>query len=197
MTARQIYYESRRRPIRAAVGLSFFMVALLLVAGCSGQSPGGEKVANLTGQTLNVIQPKPTPDVDPYTSFIKSEKPVSVANNITELLIYWNVNLHWDLSRTQIDAYARTLENGIVLKKYMTNPDYPHALFIPDEHQFYREVGMALGFTRSESEDFIQALDDLQWQKYTSGCPQWETCGPPKLIVVNFSVKPRLPVNTP
>ncbi|MDD4136988.1 MAG: hypothetical protein PHT99_03720 [Methanoregula sp.] len=167
------------------------------MAGCSGQRTSQEKVVNLTGQTLNVVQSKPTPDVDPYANFIKSEKTVSVANNITELLIYWNANLHWNLSHTQIDAYTRTLENGIVLKKYMTNPDYPHALFISDEHQFYREVGMALGFTRSESEDFVKALDDLRWQKYTSDCPQWDTCGPPKSIDVNFSVKPRLLVNTP
>lgn len=154
---------------------------------------------NISGPSLNVVQPRPTPTRNLSARSMTSgkTKSVSVANNITELLVFWNENLHWDLSRAQIDEYAQSMENGSVLKKYMTNPAYPHALFIPDEHQFYREVGGALGYTQSESEDFVRALDDYQWQKYASYCPQWETCSPSKPIVLNFSVKPRLHSTVP
>jgi hypothetical protein len=152
------------------------------------------KTTDITSLSKNVAQPMPTPTRNLSARSMTSDKSesVSVANNITELLVFWNENLHWDLSRAQIDEYAMSIDNSGVLKKYMTNPDYPHALFIPDEHQFYREVGGALGYNQSESEDFIQALDDYQRQNFESNCPQWETCGPPKPIVLNFSVKPRL-----
>ena len=141
-------------------------------------------------------KPTPTPDFSKGTMTSNKSESISVANNITELLVFWNKNLHWDLSREQIDEYALSMEKNGVLKKYMTNPDYPHALFIPDKHQFYREVGGALGFTQSESEDFILAIDDYQRQAYQT-CPSWEKCGTPKPIVLNFSVKPRPLITAP
>jgi len=133
-------------------------------------------IANMTQRPLDIVQPMPTSIPDRAARSMKSDKSesVSVANNITELLVYWNENLHWDLSPAQIDEYTLSMENG-VLKKYMTNPDYPHALIIPDEHQFNREVGDELGFTQSESEDFVRALDELEINQFRkSNRPSWE-----------------------
>jgi hypothetical protein len=193
MTARPIYSENRRKPVRVAVGLCLVIVVLLLAAGCSGQSPGGEKVANLTGQTLNVVQPQPTPTVNLSAGSMTSDEtePEYIVNNIRDVLVFWNEKFQWDLSPAQIEEYALRMENG-TLKKYMTKPDYPTVLIIPDRDQFYREVGGALGYTKSESEDFVRALDDYKRQAYQT-CPSWEKCGTPKPIVLNFSVKPRSP----
>jgi len=141
------------------------------------------------------IRPTPTRDFSAGSKITVETEPEYTVNNIRDVLVFWNEKFHWDLSPSQIEGYALRMENG-TLKKYMTNPDYPHALFIPDKHQFYREVGGALGFTQSESEDFILAIDDYQRQAYQT-CPSWEKCGTPKPIVLNFSVKPRPLITAP
>jgi hypothetical protein len=141
------------------------------------------------------LRPTPTRDFSAGSKITVETEPEYTVNNIRDILVFWNEKFHWDLSPTQIEEYAQSMENGN-MKKYMTKPDYPHALFIPDEHQFYREVGGALGFNQSESEDFVRALDDYQRQAYQT-CPSWEKCGTPKPIVLNFSVKPRPLVTAP
>ena len=195
MTARPIVPESRRRPVCAAVALVLVMVAVLLAAGCIGQAVNEKTTSGTPNQQFPTTAATiPTPTRSPGSVTLSTEsEPEYIVNNIRDVLFFWDEKFHWDLSPAQIEEYAQSMENG-TMKKYMTKPDYPTVLIIPDKHQFYREVGGALGFTQSESEDFLRALDDYQRQAYQT-CPSWEKCGTPKPIVLNFSVKPR-PVNT-
>jgi hypothetical protein len=106
--------------------------------------------------------------------------------------------MHWNLSPAQIDQYSVSMENG-VMKKYRTNPDHPHALYIPDRRQFYYETGIALWFTPEESEELVRALDEYRQEEWAmtdcrdyannKPCAQWT-------ITMNFTVKPR-PMVTP
>ena len=70
-----------------------------------------------------------------------------------------NKVMNWGLSQTQIEDYANPMENGI-LKKYITHPQYPETLDIPNGRQFYLEIGEDLGFTKEESEEFVRAIDE-------------------------------------
>jgi hypothetical protein len=117
--------------------------------------------------------------------------------NFTQQLGFYNRIMNWGLSQKQIEENAKKMENGI-LKKYVTNPQHPEALAIPNDRQFYLEIGGALGFTQPESEDFVRAVDEYYRKEFaTLDCPSWEKCRPPSPIVVNFSVKPRLPETPP
>jgi hypothetical protein len=159
---------------------------------------GNAAHVNMTVPSQDIVQPRVTSTHDPAAGALSSGKPetVSVAGSIREDLIFWNEKLQWGLSPEQIDEYSASMETG-VLKKYRTNPEYPHALFIPDERQYFREVGGALGFTPSESEEFVRTVYEYRRQVYeTTHCPSWETCPPPKPIIMNFSAKPRPPGNS-
>jgi len=103
-----------------------------------------------------------------------------------------NKVMNWGLSQTQIEDYANPMENGI-LKKYITHPQYPETLDIPNGRQFYLEIGEDLGFTKEESEEFVRAIDEYQRKEFEiTDCPSWENCSASEPIVINFSVKPRL-----
>jgi len=177
-------------PLRTTLGLVLIFVCMLLAVGCTGLGLSGEKAAikNLI-QTFPSRIPTPTFRVGESTgSNVKL-----VVENITSMLIFWNEKMSWNLSSEQIDDYANNMENG-VLKKYRTTPNYPHLLQIPDDNLFYREVGLALGFTIAESEDFARAINQYHleyWQMtdcrdYVNNKP-CEQC----TITINFSVKPR------
>jgi len=194
MNTGRIFSRCRKKPVYAAGALVLLLVVVLLAAGCIGQSVNEKTTSNTPNQQFPTIAtPIPTPPRSPgsVTSSTASE-PEYIVNNIRDVLVFWNEKFQWDLSHAQIEEYALSMENG-TLKKYMTKPDYPTVLIIPDRNQFYREVGGALGYTQPESEDFLLAIHDYQRKKYASYCPQWETCGPPKPIILNFSVKPRSP----
>jgi len=128
------------------------------------------------------------------SAFQKQPGYEAISSDIRELLNFWNERMNWNLSAGQIDRFASDLERG-VLKKYLTNPVYPHVLYITDKRQFQRELGEALGYNESETEDFVRALKeyDIQYWQMTdcrdfvnnSPCPQHR-------VPINFSLKPRL-----
>jgi len=186
--------------LRSTLALMLVMVAVLLAAGCAGQVVGGEKAApdNQTRSHLTRVFTMATPvPGDPSFSSSGTQTEYSIGN-IRSVLKSWNENMYWNLSSARIEDYAASMENGI-LKKYRTNPDYPHLLNIPDKQQFRWEAGMALGFTDAESEEFVLAMkqyDQDEWgmldcRDYVNNSP----C-PRRTIPINFSVKPRLIVTS-
>ena len=80
MTTRPISPESRMKPVRVAVALTFVMV-VVLVAGCSGQYPGGvtpgkSTINNTTPSITDFILEKELPKslaTAPYYNVVKKE----------------------------------------------------------------------------------------------------------------------------
>ena len=156
--------------------------------------------ANKTQQPLNVVPTIPLPAPDPGDRTLTASQSKSMSRidhemgigNFTKQLGFYNKVMNWGLSQTQIEDYANTMENGI-LKKYITNPQYPVTLDIPNGRQFYLEIGEDLGFTKEESEEFVRAIDEYQRKEFEiTDCPSWGNCSASEPIVINFSVKPRL-----
>lgn len=190
MTARPIFSDNWRWPVRVAVALCLVMVA----AGCLGQPGAGQKITSDTMtpvyRTTSTTVPTPVPENPPVS--VSGPRTEFSVGDIRSTLKFWNDTMNWNLSPARIEAYAVSMENG-VLKKYRTNPDYPNLLNIPDKQQFRREAGIALGFTESESEEFVRALQQYDRDEWgmldcrdyvnNSPCPQ-------RTITINFSVKP-------
>jgi hypothetical protein len=200
-------------PFRVTLAMVLVMVAVLLAAGCVGEQVVEQKNApdNVTQvyRTTAILRTTPVPNASALAA--AKNKPTTWMDremgigNFTKQLGFYNKNMNWELSQTQVEEYAKKMETG-VLKKYITNPKYPEALDIPVARQYYLEVGEALGYTKEESEDFVRAIEEYRRQEFGMlDCPSWETCSPPKPIAINFSVKPRLhddgntskPANTP
>jgi len=175
------------------------LVILLLAAGCVGPAGDENATTPVHPQTVST-----TSTLVPGNSSMSSvvTQPEMTVVNISSFLIYWDENMQWNLTPAQIDEYSSRMETG-VLKKYRTNPEYPHALFIPDQWKFYREVGESLGFTQEEADNLVAAIKEYRtksWQigdcrNYSSHDPK-EGC-PQVTVTIDFSVKPRTIVTVP
>lgn len=179
MTERPVSSDNQWKHTRTAVALMLILAAVILVVGCVGEKGMDDNNNNFTR--------------NPSTGFPSSAgmNTETTVGNIRDVLVFWNEQMHWNLSPSQIDEYSLSMENG-VLKKYRTNPDYPHVLNIPDNHQFHREIGESLGFTKEESEDFVRAIDEYRQKEFgILDCPSWGNCSAQEPIFINFSVKPR------
>jgi len=199
-----VFLKTRRTHVCGEIILLLTLAAMLVAAGCSGEQAGNEKNAsgNLTLQNLGMVTVRPTHAVlrTTITSYSGSiPMPDMEVRNFSMLLVSWNDKMHWNLSPEQIDQYSDSMEKG-VLKKYQTNPDRPHTLYIQDRNQFYYETGIALGFTTEESEEFVRAFDKYRREEWAMSdcrdfannkpCPRWT-------ITMNFTVQPRPLVTTP
>jgi hypothetical protein len=132
-----------------------------------------------TGLHPNVIQLMPTPIPDP--SVLKTASAESkimdsrvIIGNFTKQLEFLNNEMNWNLSPEQINNYSASMRNG-VLKKYVYNPQYPEALDIPNQRQFYFEIGNELGLTQEESAKIVQKIEENYRKNFEStNPPSWD-----------------------
>lgn len=201
---KEIYLEmSLMIPLRTVLVMLLLAAAVLLAAGCAGESVSDNKNSGDLSPLKPVrITAMPTLTLPTDQKSTSGSEIVSTWGSTKDVLIFLNRNTNWNLSPSQIDEYSVYLENG-VLKKYRTNPDFPHALFIPDEWQFYHEIGESLGFTKEEADVFVAAIKEREiktWQigdcrNYSSPDPK-EGC-PQVTVTMDFSIKPRTVVTAP
>jgi len=127
---------------------------------------------NLTSdQFRNVVPPTEIPyarsTYTPRTIYSPRTDSEMYVENIHDFLTYWNQQLNWGFSSTEIDSYSLSMEQG-VLKKYLTTPG-SHGLHVQNDRLFYLEVGDALGFSKAQSEALVRDIDAQDLKNWQTG----------------------------
>lgn len=100
--------------------------------------------------------------------------------------------MNWNLTPEQLNNYSASMRNG-VLKKYVYNPQYPETLDIPNQRQFYFEIGNELGLTQEESAKIVQKIEENYRKNFEStDPPSWD-----KSSIPNLQISSITPLRTP
>jgi hypothetical protein len=138
------------------VALCIMMTALLLAAGCAGQSSDGKNVTNIavpslttTIPSLHGIQAKPSPALM-YPTGSGTKSPVFYElvmpgdDRFHDFLNDWNKKMSWGFSQQDIDSRFELLKLGVLAKYQFWDNS---TLYIEDIHEFCIDLGNAMGLS--------------------------------------------------